>query len=119
MPFTRTTILRIVKIGSAVLVVLIIGAYALWRSFAYAQGPHITLSQPTNYASITSTTTHVIGRVERANTITLNGKAITIDEQGNFDETIVVFPGTNVLTLVARDQFGRSVETHIRLTRAR
>jgi hypothetical protein len=62
-------------------------------------------------------TTHIIGRVERANTITLNGKAITIDEQGNFDETIIVFPGTNILTLVARDQFERSVREQIQVVR--
>ena len=117
MPFTRTTFLRIIKIGSAILVILLIVAYALWRSFAYARGPRITLSEPANYASVTSTTTHVIGRVERANTITLNGKAITIDEQGNFDETIIVFPGTNILTLVARDQFERSIETQVQIVR--
>jgi hypothetical protein len=47
----------------------------------------------------------------------LNGKAITIDEQGHFDETILVFPGTNILTLVARDQFERSVETRVEVVR--
>ncbi len=113
MPFTRTTFLRILKIGSAILVILLIAAYALWRSFAYARGPAITLSEPTNFASIISTTTHVIGRVERANSITLNGKAITIDEQGHFDETILVFPGTNFLTLEAKDQFERKIDTKV------
>lgn len=117
MPFTRTHFLRILKIGSAVLVILVIIAYALWRSFAYARGPHITLSEPTNFATLTSTTTHVIGRVERANSITLNGKAITIDEQGHFDEIIMVFPGTNFLTLEAKDQFDRSVEMKVIVTR--
>ncbi len=117
MPFTRTTFLRIIKIGSAILIVLLIIAYAIWRSFAYARGPRITLSEPTNYASITSSTTHIIGRVERANTITLNGKTVTIDEQGNFNETIIVFPGTNILTLVAHDQFNRTVQEQVQVVR--
>lgn len=117
MPFTRTTFLRIIKVGSAILIVLLIIAYALWRSLAYARGPQITILEPTNYASITSSTTHVIGRVERANVITLNGKAITIDEQGNFNETIIVFPGTNILTFEARDQFSRTVKKQVQVVR--
>jgi hypothetical protein len=117
MALTRTSSLKIIKVASAAIVIIIIAAYALWRSFTYARGPAITLTEPSNFATITSTTTHVIGRVERANSITLNGKAITIDEQGHFDETILVFPGTNILTLVARDQFERSVETRVEVVR--
>lgn len=101
----------------AVIVVLLIVAYALWRSLNYARGPAIILTEPQDFTSVTSTTTHVVGRVERANNITLNGRAITIDEQGNFDETIVVFPGTNILTLEAKDQFERKITTQIRVNR--
>ena len=93
--------------------ILLIVSYALWRSFNYARGPAIVLSEPTNFQTITSTTTHVIGQVARANTITLNGRPVTIDERGNFDETILVFPGTNFLTLEARDQFERIIDTKV------
>lgn len=117
MPFTRTTFLRIIKIGFAILIILVIVAYALWRSSAYVQGPKITLSEPINYASIDSTTTDIIGRVERANNISLNGKAISIDEQGNFKETVILFPGANILTLEARDQFNRSVREQVQVLR--
>lgn len=115
MPFTRTSFLRLLKIGSAVLIILIIIAYALWRSLAYARGPHITIIEPLDGASISATTTIVRGSVERANNITLNGRAITIDEKGNFNETIIVFPGSNIITLEARDQFERRVEMELRL----
>lgn len=113
MALTRTSSLKIIKVASAAIVIIIIAAYALWRSFAYARGPAIILTEPSNFATITSTTTHVIGRVERANSITLNGKAVTIDEQGHFDETILVFPGTNFLTLEAKDQFERTIDTKV------
>lgn len=116
MLFTRTSSLRIFKIGVTILVIILIVSYALWRSLNFARGPHITILEPTNYASIDSATTHVIGRVERANAIRLNGRAITIDEQGNFDETIVIFPGTNTLTLEAYDQFDRSIREQVQVT---
>lgn len=96
---------------------MIIIAYALWRSFSYARGPHITIIEPRNHSSTASTTIQVVGRVERANQITLNGKAITIDEQGNFNETVVIFSGANILTLVAHDQFNRTVSEQVRVVR--
>ncbi|OHA16298.1 MAG: hypothetical protein A2830_00120 [Candidatus Taylorbacteria bacterium RIFCSPHIGHO2_01_FULL_44_110] len=117
MPLTRTAFIRVLKIGFAILVMFIIAAYALWRSFAYARGPNIIILGPANYASINSTTTNITGRIERANMITLNGKAITIDEQGNFNETIIVFVGTNILTLEARDQFDRTAWKQIQIVR--
>lgn len=117
MPFTRSTLLRILKIGSAVLIVLLIATYAIWRSLAYARGPHITITEPTDGASIVTSTTTIHGHVERANNITMNGKAINMDEQGNFNETIIVFPGANIITFIANDQFERSIQTQIRLMR--
>jgi hypothetical protein len=115
MPFTRSTLLRIIKTGSAILVICIIVAYALWRSFTYVQGPSISITEPQNGDTITASTTIIRGIVERANSITLNGKSISIDEQGNFIETIIIFPGVNVISFEARDQFERSVETKVRV----
>ena len=48
------------------------------------------------------------GVVERAKNMLLNGNEINIDEKGDFSETIIVFPGINLITLTAKDQFGRS-----------
>ena len=115
MPITRTTFLRLIKISSGILIVLLIAAYALWRSLNYARGPHIIITSPTNGASISASTTIIRGQVERANDISLNGKAITIDEHGNFSETIIIFTGTNILTFVAHDQFKRTVQEQIRV----
>ena len=115
MPLTRTTFLRIIKISSGILVVLLIAAYALWRSLNYTRGPHIIITSPTNGASISASTTMIRGQVERADDISLNGRAITIDERGNFSETIIIFPGTNIITFEARDQFNRSVQEQIQV----
>ncbi len=117
MPFTRTTFIRIAKITASAVLILVIVAYALWRSLAYARGPHITILEPLDGASISAPTAFIRGSVERSNNVTLNGKAISIDEQGNFTETLIVFPGVNIITFEASDQFGRSVETRIQLFR--
>ena len=110
---TRTTILKLIKSGSAILIIAIILAYALSRSLTYARGPHITITSPNNYDTLASTTTHIIGRVERARNITLNGKSLTINEKGDFNEVIIIFPGNNFIKLIASDQFGRSIEQDV------
>lgn len=68
-----------------------------------------------NGTSITSSTTEITGKVERAVHISLNGKPINIDEDGNFKETLIVFKGVNIITLEAKDQFDRGVQTEINL----
>ncbi|MEK7641916.1 MAG: hypothetical protein AAB365_02895 [Patescibacteria group bacterium] len=118
MNLTRTSFLRALKIGGSVLVIALVAGYSIWRSLDYARGPHISIIEPADWATLQASTTDIRGRIERANSITLNGKDIFIDESGNFSETIAVFPGTNIVTLTAHDQFGRTAEKRLTLTRS-
>lgn len=113
MNLTRTTTLRIIKIAIIAIVAIIVITYAIWGSLNYARGPKIDIVGPVNGAVISSPTVDVIGTIERAHNLTINGSATPIDEQGNFKQTIVVFPGINRLTLRVTDQFDRNTETEI------
>jgi len=108
MNLTRTSYIRILRIASATIVIVVIVAYAIWRSLNYARGPAITISEPVNGSSATTSTLTIKGHVDRVNNLVMNGSPISIDEQGNFIQSIIVFPGTNKITFVASDQFGRS-----------
>ncbi len=115
MPLTRTSFLRLIKICAAILIASIIIGYAIWRSLNYARGPHIEIFEPKDGSATTTNTITVRGRSERINNLTLNGNAVFIDEQGNFSEVIILFPGINRLTVAGRDQFGRSTETRLEI----
>jgi hypothetical protein len=115
MDFTRTRFSRLVRIIATVVAILIVVAYAVYRSFAYVRGPVITVFQPINGASIASTTVTIIGRADRVNSLSLNDDLVQVDESGNFKETIIVFPGVNTITLEATDQFKRAVRTELSL----
>ena len=52
----------------------------------------------------------VKGVASKATYITLNGREIFIDRDGNFSETIAVLPGFSIVTLDARDKFGKTAE---------
>jgi len=111
--FTRTTTLRLLKFGLTGLVILIIAAYAVSRSLSYARGPEIVVAQPLNDASIATSIVTIVGHILRADNLSLNGQAVAIDEQGNFSQIVTIFPGVNIETLVATDQFKRNVRKEL------
>ncbi len=115
MNLTRTSYIRLLRIILAAVVVLIIVTYAIWRSLNYARGPEITITSPLNGSSVDSETVEIKGQAVRVNNLIMNGQAISVDQQGNFDETVIVFPGTNKITFKASDQFGRSTEKELDL----
>ena len=115
MQFTRSVSLRLLKIVSISVITVLIIAYAIWRSLNYVRGPHIEIFAPTNGSTITTSSTIVHGQTARAENLTLNGRQIIVDQKGDFSETVALFPGQNILTLVATDQFGRNATTEIQL----
>jgi hypothetical protein len=110
---TRSNLIRLLKYAAAGLLIALISSYAIWRSLEYVRGPKIEVYSPTNGSETASSTITIIGRADRTNKLSLNGNIVTVDEQGNFRETLIVFPGQNAITLVAEDQFGRKVNKEI------
>ncbi|MDQ3244753.1 MAG: hypothetical protein M3P22_00160 [bacterium] len=49
---------------------------------------------------------NISGNAKNAINLTFNGREISINKQGNFNETIALFSGYNILSIVARDKFG-------------
>ncbi len=48
----------------------------------------------------------VTGIARHAREISINGRAVTIDRQGNFNDEVVLSPGYNIVEVAAKDQFG-------------
>jgi hypothetical protein len=115
MNFNRTATLRLIRWSLIGLGALLIVIYAFSRSLNYIHGPRINIFQPINGSAVASTTVTIIGRADRVNSLLLNGKTVFIDEAGNFKETILLFPGMNIVTLTAKDQFGRTTQDELDL----
>jgi hypothetical protein len=115
MTLTRTRFRRVIRVTGVALVCVAIIGYVSWRSLPYARGPHIDVFEPVDGSAISGPTIDVIGRAERVASLFLNGSLISINEQGGFKETLIVFPGVNTLTLRATDQFGRGTEARIEI----
>ena len=113
MDLTRSRFVRLVRTAAAVIGIIIVIAYAAYRSLPYLRGPVIHIFQPVDGSSVSSTTVIVIGRADRVNSLSLNGDPIQVDQSGNFQQTLIVFPGMNLITLTATDQFKRTTSSEL------
>lgn len=59
-------------------------------------------------ANTTESVTHISGNARNAIHLFLNGREISIDQKGNFEETIALLPGYNVVSIVGEDKFGNT-----------
>lgn len=65
----------------------------------------VNLINGTNY---TDSVVHINGNAKNAIHLLLNGREISIDQSGNFEETIALLSGYNVVSIVGTDKFGNT-----------
>lgn len=104
---------HIIRTSLFVLAAVFVLGYAVLRSVPYARGPIVTIYEPINGSTVATTTIEIVGKAERVNAITINGNNISIDEKGNFKETLIIFKGINLITVEATDQFKRSEKAQL------
>jgi len=57
----------------------------------------------------------ITGNAKNTVNLTLNGREISINEAGDFNETIVLLTGYNIINITARDKFGYMDEKNYKL----
>ncbi len=84
--------------------------YAYFQSRGIISGPQISVISPENGKTYTDPLLAVYGTTKRAKEITLDGREIFIDLEGNFGEKLLLAPGYNIIELAARDADGHSTK---------
>jgi hypothetical protein len=102
--------LEFIFLGGLLVIAVLYGAF---RAYPLVAGPSITIYSPADGEYVASTTFEISGLIKRANTITLQGKPITIDTEGHFKETLVAQAPYTILVLVAQDSYGEIVSKTI------
>jgi len=96
-------------------IVLIIFTYSFFKFKNLIYGPEITLFSPQDGSSLKNELIRVKGRAERITQISLNGRKIFTDEEGNFEEPLLLSSGYNFFELRAKDKFGREISKKLQL----
>ncbi|MBI4086838.1 hypothetical protein HY416_02545 [Candidatus Kaiserbacteria bacterium] len=82
-----------------------LGWYIVFQAWPLITGPALTLD-PMPVAQSGRVTT-VSGTARNVTTITLNDRPIFTDDEGHFQEALVLENGYTILTLRAKDRYGR------------
>jgi hypothetical protein len=88
------------------------GAFEVWK---YATGPKIIVTSPADGSAVSESLISIDGQGINTKEITLNDRAIVVDEKGNFSEKILLSYGYNVLELKAQDRFGKKTEQKLQI----
>ena len=102
---SRRSTMKYVKRSAYLALVIIIVGYALFASRDYIRGPHIEITEPADNSTTLTSTVTLKGKAVRVKSVLLNGRSITMDEQGNWSEIILLYPGMNTISFLAEDKF--------------
>ena len=95
---------RITTIAIVVFFLLVLG-YAYFEARGLLYGPRISLSSKTT--EVHNQFVEIKGTAERISSLSMNGKQISVTEDGAFNELYLLSPGLNRIILDATDKYGR------------
>jgi hypothetical protein len=111
----RLKVKRLLKIWVTLCIIVIILGYGIFQAKNIIAGPKIEVSSPVNGASLGEPLIEIHGTARHISFLTLNGDKIYTDEAGAFREKILLSYGYNIMTLEAKDRFGRKVTKTLEL----
>jgi len=106
---------KILDIILSSLIVLVIIYFSFFQSKNLIAGPKITVDRPLNGATAESALTQVTGKAENVSEIKLNGRNIFVDEEGYFDEEVLLSYGYNTIFIEVKDRFNRKIIKELEL----
>ena len=96
---------RLTYIALGIFFVIVLG-YAYFEARGLLFGPAITV--PSDITEVHDPLIRIAGKAERISSLSMNGKTISVTEEGAFEEEYLLAKGYNRIVLDARDKYGRS-----------
>jgi hypothetical protein len=106
---------KIIKIVSLFIFFIFIIIYAIIGSKDLIFGVKIKNVNVVDGATVSDNIVKLTGNAKNAINLTLDGREISIDQEGNFNETIALLPGYNIINIKAKDKFGYVDEKNYKL----
>ena len=106
---------KILQIILITIVAAVIIGYTIFQSRNLIGGPKITIETPKNGSVVTDPLVEVKGIAKNTAELSLDDRPIFTDEQGAFDEHILVNSGYTIHKVTAKDKFGRVKNAYLEL----
>ncbi|MFA5791920.1 MAG: hypothetical protein WC884_02695 [Candidatus Paceibacterota bacterium] len=106
---------KIVRMSSFAIFFALIIIYAFFQSRDLIFGVKIKNVNLVDGGMVTENIIKLTGNAKNAINLTLDGREISVDQYGNFEETIALLPGYNIINIKAQDKFGYVDEKNYKL----
>lgn len=108
---------KIVKMALIAVLLLFMVIYGFARSKDLIFGVKIRNVNITDGMKAENDVLEITGNAKNAKALALNGREISIDQNGNFKETIALHLGYNIVDIKAKDDFGGKDEKIYKIMR--
>ncbi|MES3032174.1 MAG: hypothetical protein V4699_02955 [Patescibacteria group bacterium] len=106
---------KILQKASLLTFFILMAVYALFGSHNLILGVKIKNVNIVDNIEVVNNIQEVTGNAQNAINLTLNGREISLDQEGNFKETIALLSGYNIINITAKDKFGYVDEKNYKL----
>ena len=106
---------KLVKVTSLSILFLLIAVFVFFNSRQLIFGVKIKNVSITDNQKFTGSLLKVSGNAKNALFIALDGREVSVDQSGYFEETITLSPGYNIVNITAKDKFGNIDEKNYKV----
>src|SRR4051812_40596901 len=101
---------KLTKIGLTIFFIIIV-LYGIYEAQGLLFGPKIHVS--TEKTVVHDPYVKIEGQAQRISSLSMNGKAIPVTENGQFSEPFLLAKGDNRVALQAKDTYGRTTSSYV------
>jgi hypothetical protein len=101
--------------GILIFLFILLASYSLFEARALLTGPKIWIDNPQDGETLENPLLILKGRSKNIAWISLNDRQIFTDETGAWSEEVIVSQGLSIMTVSARDRFGRETKKSVQI----
>ncbi len=101
------TVKKILWIVSLIILFVIIIGYGIWKGQDLIFGIKLEISGIQNNVTVKNSVLELSGIAYHAVSININGRTVSVEENGEWHDTISLLRGYNIISISAKDKFGR------------
>ncbi len=85
--------------------------YLIYQYVSLIRPPFLKIYSPEQKFQTNESTLNISGKAEPDSLVTVNGEAVLLDQKGEFNYKIELFPGENKITIRAVSKSGKETKT--------
>lgn len=98
-------------LATGILVVLAAVSYVFFQIRSVTAAPLLEITEPANDLTVSGNSVLISGKTEIGAEVTINNQAVLVDKMGEFEESLILSPGLNIVEIKSTNKFGKSSRT--------